>query len=78
MGKVIEFGAFFEERPPEELGRQELLARLDEVREELARLDEEEPENMYSPEYEQWGDCREELEDLADEIMDLLDDLSDA
>lgn len=30
---------------------------------------------MNSEEYDAWGDRREELEDLADEIMDLLDEL---
>jgi hypothetical protein len=31
---------------------------------------------MNSEEYEEWGDRREELEDLMDEILDRLDDLN--
>lgn len=42
--------------------------------EELARLDEREPQSMTSEVYEAWGDEHEELEDLLDEIQDLLDE----
>ena len=38
-------------------------------------LDEQEPEDMDSEEYESWGDRHEALEDLADEILDRLDEL---
>ena len=37
--------------------------------------DEEEPEDMESEEYDQWGDRHEALEDLSDEIEDLLDEM---
>ena len=55
------------------MGREELKAYLAQVRDELARLDEKEPQDMDSEEYEVWGDKHEELEDLADEIWDRLD-----
>ena len=32
---------------------------------------------MESEEYEAWGDRHEELEDLADEILDRLDELEE-
>ena len=39
----------------------------------MALLDYQEPEDMNSEEYEAWGNCHEDLEDLADAIQDLLD-----
>ena len=53
----------------------QLQAYLQHVRNQIAQLDEEEPADMASEEYDTWGDRREELEDLADEIMDLLDEV---
>lgn len=55
--------------------REELLAQLKDLRRQIALLDEEEPEDMESEEYEAWGDRHEELEDMVDEIMDRLDEL---
>ena len=40
-------------------------------------LDEEEPEDMDSEAYDDWGDRHEELEDLADEITDRLEAWAD-
>ena len=50
----------------------------EQVRARIARLDEEEPEPMGSEAHEAWGEQREELEDLADELMDRLDELGGA
>ena len=71
MAEIIDFSG-----EPELYGmsREQLTAYLETVRERIARLDEEEPANMESEEYEAWGDRHEELEDLADEIMDRLED----
>ena len=55
--------------------REELKACLQEVRERIADLDEREPGDMESEEYEAWGDRHEELEDLADELMERLEEL---
>lgn len=57
------------------MDREELAACLKEVRERIADLDEREPADMNSEEYEAWGDRHEELEDLADEIIDRLEDM---
>ena len=57
------------------MNREELEACLREVRERIADLDEREPTDMESGEYEAWGDLHEELEDLADKIKDRLEDL---
>ena len=73
MGDIIPFDQFWEEPDLDAMGREELKAYLAQVRDELARLDEEEPQDMDSEEYEVWGDKHEELEDLADEIWDRLD-----
>ena len=56
------------------MDREELAACLKEVRERIADLDEREPADMESEEYDAWGDLHEELEDLADEIMDRLEE----
>ena len=75
MGDIIEFAAFTEEPDLESMSREELLAYLDAVRTQIAQLDAKEPKNMNSKAYEAWGDEHEALEDLADEILDLLDEL---
>ena len=59
----------------ETMDREELKACLQEVRERIADLDEREPGDMESEEYEAWGDRHEELEDLADELMERLEEL---
>ena len=57
------------------MDRAELERCLDTVRSWIVRLDEEEPEDMESEEYEAWGDRHEALEDLVDDIMDRLEAL---
>lgn len=75
MGKIVDFTQFAGRPDPEKMGRQELLDYLEQLREQIMVLDEEEPADMMSEEYEEWGDRREELEDLVDEILDRLDEL---
>ena len=73
MAEFLEFDGGF--APDiEAMDREELQACLQEVRERIADLDEREPADMNSEEYEAWGERHEELEDLADEIMDRLED----
>ena len=72
MSDIIDITAFRSPAAPEEDGRQALLARLTQVKEQIARLDLEEPEDMASEAYEIWGG---RLEDLADDLMDRLDEL---
>ena len=74
MAEFLEFDGGFSPNI-ENMDREELKACLREVRERIADLDEREPTDMESGEYEAWGDLHEELEDLADEIMDRLEDL---
>lgn len=66
MGDLIEL---FSHRPDKD----ELLARLDELRTIIEELDGQEPEDMNSEEYELWGQAHEDLEDQIDDILDLLD-----
>ena len=73
MSQIIDFSQYAQEPDPEGMSREELLDYLERVRTQLGLLDEQEPENMESEAYEAWGDQHEELEDLADEILDLLD-----
>lgn len=75
MGDIIKFEAFADEPDLDEMGREELDEYLDTVRDELERMDENEPADMDSEEYDDWADRHEELEDLSDEIRERLDDL---
>ena len=76
MGKIIEFGGFFDmEADIYGMDKAELLEYLEQVQHQIELLDEEEPEDMASEEYEAWGERHEDLEDLVDEIMDLLEDM---
>ena len=73
MAHIIDFPQLPDWEDLEAMGHQELLRCLETVRERIARLDEEEPEDMESEAYDAWGDRHEELEDLADEIADRLE-----
>ena len=75
MADVVEFGGFVPEKEPEDMTREELLDALEAVRQQIAQLDEAEPEDMDSEEYDQWGDRHEALEDLADELTECLEEL---
>ena len=61
----------------EAMDRAELLDYLATVRAWIAGLDGEEPEDMDSEAYDAWGDRHEALEDLADDILDRLDELDE-
>lgn len=76
MGEILEFPFEAEEPNFDSMNEEELRACLEEVEVQIAEHDEHEPRNMNSEEYEEWGDRREELEDLMDEILDRLDDLN--
>ena len=70
-----EMDDFFAPGPDlEAMDRAELLDYLAAVRQWIARLDQEEPEDMDSEAYDAWGDRHEALEDLADDILDRLDE----
>lgn len=73
MGDIVDFGAFDTEPDIYSMSRGELMDYLDEVWEQIGELDEREPEDIGSEEYDSWADEHERLEDLADEIQDLLD-----
>lgn len=75
MADIIDFSQYAQTPGLDSMDREELSAFLRDVRTQIARLDEEEPGDMESEEYELWGDRHEELEDLADEILDRLDEL---
>ena len=71
MADIIDFNAY---RDPSDMTKEELLAYLEQLREQIAALDEAEPEDMESEEYEIWGEAHEDLEDLVDEAMDRLEE----
>lgn len=75
MADVIELSDYTELPDLDTLSREELLDYLKSVRAQINQLDSLEPKNMNSEAYEDWGDRHEALEDLADEIQDLLDEM---
>lgn len=75
MGDVIDFSRYAQEPDLDRMNQEELLDYLEAVHGQIDRLDEQEPEDMDSEEYEDWGDRHEELEDLADDIQDRLDEM---
>ena len=75
MAKLFDFSNYREEPDMDSMDEAALRSYLKELQEQIAALDEEEPANMESEEYELWGEAHENLEDLVDEVMDRLDDL---
>ena len=76
MGDIIQFPHLPEEEPDiYEMSIDELKEYLAQLRAQIDRLDEEEPEDMESEAYEAWGEQHELLEDMADEVLDLLDEM---
>lgn len=74
---MIEFKKPQEEKYLEDMSRQELLAYLAELEEQLQELDAREPRSMNSDAYEAWADEHEELEDAIDEVREFLDEVED-
>lgn len=74
MSEIISFHPTEDWPDLESMNEQELKRELSEVWEKIALLDFQEPEDMNSEEYESWAAQHEDLEDLADEIQDLLEE----
>ena len=64
-------------RDPKTMEPEELRAYLEDVRCELDTMDEEEPEDETGEEFVDWAERHEELEDLADEIVEQLEALGE-
>ena len=76
MGDIIQFPHLPEEEPDiYEMDPEQLKEYLAQLRAQIALLDEEEPADMESEEYEAWGEQHELLEDMADEVLELLDEM---
>ena len=76
MAKIIDFNNFQNEDPDlEQMNKDELTAYLEQLQSLIAQLDADEPADMESEAYEEWGDRHELLEDLVDEVMDRLEEL---
>lgn len=61
----------------EDLSKNELLERLEELRDEFDDLECEEPEDMSSEAYDAWEERIEELEEQIDEIESLLEEMGE-
>ena len=77
MADIIDFSKYAQEPELDDMSREELLDYLKAVRARIDQLDEREPEDMAGEEYEAWGDQHEELEDLADELVERLEALGE-
>ena len=75
MAEIINFSHEEEMPDLDGMSRDQLLAWLREIREQIAQLDALEPGDMESEAFEAWGERHETLEDLADDILDRLDAL---
>lgn len=64
-------------RDPDTMDPEELRAYLSDIREELEAMDEDEPEDETGEEFVDWAERHEELEDLADEIVEQLEALGE-
>ena len=71
MAQIIEFGAAPDIDAMDAAALRDSLA---EIRKRIARLDEDEPENMASEAYDEWSEQHEKLEDIADDILDSLEE----
>lgn len=60
-----------------DMNPEELLQYWQEIEEKIADLDEEEPEDMDSEEYDAWADRHEALEDIRDEIEERLEEFGE-
>ncbi len=56
-----------------QMNSDELMALLENLNMQIDKLNEEEPEDMMSEEYELWGDKHEKLEDLIEIISEILE-----
>ena len=56
-----------------QMNSDELMALLENLNMQIYKLNEEEPEDMMSEEYELWGDKHEKLEDLIEIISEILE-----
>lgn len=63
-------------KDPAEMTRLELSHALEEVLAELADMDAQEPGGETSEEFVDWAEAHEDLEDLADELTERLEELS--
>ena len=74
MADIIDFTSY-QDWDPGSMDKEALLTSLAELRAQIAELDEREPKDMESEDYERWGQCHEELEDRVDDILDRLEEL---
>ena len=73
MGDVMEFLSSAWDRL-DGMDAEALRALLRQVQDRLTDLDGEEPEDMACEAYDHWAERHEELEDLADELTERLED----
>jgi len=74
MADIIPFPDLYEEDIPS-LPAHELHRLLEAYRKQIELLDLDEPADIESEEYDQWGEAHEDLEDRIDEILERLDEL---
>ncbi len=61
------------DKPVSAMNQEELLTMKSYYESQIAALDQQEPTDEMSEEYESWAEEHEDLEDSLDEILDLLE-----
>jgi DNA repair exonuclease SbcCD ATPase subunit len=64
------------EKDIEDMTLPELEDYLAELESQLSTMDDDEPEDDSSDEYEAWAEAHEDLEDLIDDVNDRIEELS--
>ena len=64
----------FDEEDLDDMDRDDLEAKLEELREERDELDDQEPDDCLSDAYDAWEERCEELDSRIEELEELLDD----
>ena len=64
-----------EEPDIDEMTVEELQEYQAQLKQQIADLDENKPEDQESEEFNDWADAHEELEDLLDDVIDKLEEL---
>jgi len=60
----------------DKMGLNDLTILRKKLETEIAALDDSEPSDEMSVDYERWADTHEELEDYLDEILDRLEEMN--
>ena len=70
----VSMSCYFDDEDLDDMDRDELEAKLEELRDERDELDDQEPDDCLSDAYDAWEERCEELDSRIEELEELLDD----